>query len=92
VLVPPGVVQEDQQGSFVYVADESDTAKRINIKSSYQSRHYLIVSEGLSGGERVLTSGFAKLRPDIKLALTDVTDTKGVRAVFREQGMLPPEE
>ena len=92
VLIPPGVVQEDQQGSFVYAADENDTATRINIKSGYQSRHYLIVTEGLNGGERVLASGFAKLRPGLKLALTDVTEAKGVRAVFREQGMLPAEE
>jgi len=92
ILIPPGVVQEDQQGSFVYTADENDTVKRVNITSGYQSRHYLIVTDGLSGGERILATGFAKLRPGMKLELTDVTDTRGVRAVFREQGMLPAGE
>ena len=92
VLIPPGAVQEDQLGSFVYIADENDTARRITIKSGYQSRNYLIVTEGLNGGERLLVNGFAKLRPEVRLALTDVTDTKGVRALFREQGMLPAEE
>ncbi|MGA7279619.1 MAG: efflux RND transporter periplasmic adaptor subunit, partial [Desulfocapsaceae bacterium] len=88
LVIPPGVVQEDQQGSYVYVLDENSSAKRVNIKSGYESRYYLIVTEGLQGGEQVLVSGFAKVRQGVKLAPTDATDTKGVKAILKEKGML----
>jgi RND family efflux transporter MFP subunit len=88
LVIPPGVVQEDQQGSYVYVLDENSSAKRVNIKSGYESRYYLIVSEGLDGGEQVLVSGFAKVRQGAKLTPTDATGTKGVKAILQEKGML----
>lgn len=92
LLIPPGVVQEDQQGSYVYVVDESSKAKRVNIVSGYESRYFLIVTEGLEGGERIVVSGFAKLRAGAKLAPKDATGEKGVKAVFEKQGMLETEE
>ena len=88
MLIPPGVVQEDQQGSYVYVLDENNSAKRVNIKSGYESRYYMIVTEGLEGGEKVIISGFAKLRPGIPLDPKDVTETKGVKATLKKQGMM----
>jgi len=92
LLIPPGAVQEDQQGSYVYVVDEGSTAKRVDIVSGYESRYFLIVTDGLEGGERVVVSGFAKLRGGVKLAPEDVTGEKGVKAVFEKQGMLETEE
>ena len=88
MLIPPGVVQEDQQGSYVYVLDENNSAKRVNIKSGYESRYYMIVTEGLEGGEKVIISGFAKLRPGVPLDPKDVTETKGVKATLKKQGMM----
>ena len=88
ILIPPGVVQEDQQGSYVFVLDENNTAKRVDIKSGYESRYYMIVVEGLEGGEKIIISGFAKLRQGISLNPTDVTDTKGVKATLKKQGMM----
>ncbi len=88
LVIPPGIVQEDQQGSYVYVLDENSSAKRVNISSGYESRYYLIVVDGLEGGEQVLVSGFAKVRQGVKLAPTDVSDEKSVEAVLEEKGML----
>lgn len=88
LLIPPYVVQEDQQGSFVFVLDENSTAKRVNIKQGFESRYFLIVVDGLEGGEKVINSGFAKLRPGGKVEPTDVTETKGVKANLATQDML----
>lgn len=88
ILIPPGVVQEDQQGSYVYVLDENNSAKRVDIKSGYESRYYMLVVEGLEGGEKIIISGFAKLRQGMPLDPTDVTDTKGVKATLKKQGMM----
>ncbi|MEJ2134916.1 MAG: efflux RND transporter periplasmic adaptor subunit [Desulfofustis sp.] len=91
LLIPPGVVQEDQQGSYVYVVDENNTAKRVNIKSGYESRYYMIVTEGLEGGEKIVISGFAKLRPGVSLEPKDVSDSKGIKATLQKQGMMDTE-
>ena len=91
LLIPPGVVQEDQQGSYVYVVDENNTAKRVNIKSGYESRYYMIVTEGLEGGEKIIISGFAKLRPGVSLDPKDVSDSKGIKATLQKQGMMDTE-
>ncbi len=91
LLIPPGVVQEDQQGSYVYVVDENNTAKRVNIKTGYESRYYMIVTEGLEGGEKIIISGFAKLRPGVSLDPKDVSDSKGIKATLQKQGMMDTE-
>lgn len=88
LMIPPSVVQEDQQGSYVYVLDENNSAKRVNIVSGYESRYYMIVQDGLEGGEKIIISGFAKLRPGAPLTPTDVTDSKGVKALLKKQGMM----
>ena len=92
MMVPPVAVQEDQQGSFVFVADQNQTAKRVDIKTGFESRHYLIVVDGLKGGEQVLITGFARLQTGVKLAPTDVSGEKGVLAELEKQGMLPGKE
>ncbi|WP_136808272.1 efflux RND transporter periplasmic adaptor subunit [Desulfosediminicola flagellatus] len=92
LLIPPAAVSEDQRSSFVYVVDENSLAKRVDIKRGYENRHYLMVTEGLQGGESVVISGLTKIMPGRKLAATDVTETKGVLARLAEQGMLGPRE
>ena len=88
LLIPPGVVQEDQQGSYVYVVADGNTARRVNITSGIESRYYMIVTDGLSGGEKIIISGFAKLRPGAPVDPTDATATKGIEATFKKQGMM----
>lgn len=92
LMVNPGVVQEDQQGSFVYVVGEDGLAQRVTITRGFETRNYLVVSKGLEGGEKVIQSGLAKIRPGVKVAPTDVTETKGVMAVLKEQNMIPEKE
>ncbi len=92
LMVSPGVVQEDQQGSFVYVVDENDLAKRVNIIRGLETRYYLVVTKGLENGEKVIQNGLAKIRPGTKVVPTDVTETKGMMAILKEQDMIPEKE
>jgi len=92
LMVNPGVIQEDQQGSYVYVVDENGLAKRVNIMRGFETRNYLAVTKGLEGGEKVIRSGLAKIRPGAKVTPTDVTETKGVMAILKEQDMIPEKE
>jgi RND family efflux transporter MFP subunit len=92
LMVTPAVIQDDQRGSYVYVVDENNTAQRVDIKRGMEARHYAVVSKGLEGGERVITSGLAKIRPGTKVEPTDVTATESVMAVMQKDGMIPEKE
>lgn len=92
LMVPPSVVLEDQLGSFVYVVEGTEKIKRIDIERGYEGRDYLIVDSGLKDGDRVIISGFAKLRPESTIAPKDVTETKGVMAIMKAKEMTKKKE
>lgn len=92
LLIPPGAVQEDQRGSYVYVLNADNTAQRIDVVLGHESRHYVMIQKGLEGGEKVVVSGLAKVREKSRLAPTDVTGTKGVMAILAEKNMIPGKE
>lgn len=92
LMLTPAVIQDDQRGSYVYVVDENDSAKRVNIKRGIETRHYAVVAEGLEGGERIITSGLAKIRPGSKVDPTDVTVAESVMAVMQKNEMIPEKE
>ncbi len=91
-MLTPAVIQDDQRGSYVYVVDENNTAKRVDIKRGMEARQYAVVAKGLEGDERVITSGLAKIRPGTKVEPTDVTATESVMAVMEKDEMIPEKE
>lgn len=88
LMVPPQAVYEDQLSKFVYI-DANGTAQRRNIKTGFSTRFYTVVSEGLKDGEHLIINGLMKLRPGVRVNATDVTQTKGMAAVFKENHLLP---
>ncbi len=92
LMVPPSVVQEDQLGSYVYLVDSQNIAKRADIMRGHEGRKFLMVDKGLQDGDRVIISGLAKIRPGKKVAPADVTNTKGVLAVMKQSEMVPERE
>ncbi|BHH85393.1 efflux RND transporter periplasmic adaptor subunit [Desulforhopalus sp. 52FAK] len=92
LMLIPSVIQDDQRGSYVYVVDENNSAKRVDIKRGMETRNYAVVSKGLEGGERVITSGLAKIRPGAKVEPTDVTATESVMAIMQKDQMIPEKE
>lgn len=92
LMLPPAVIQDDQRGSYVYVASEDNTVKRVDIKRGMEARHYAVVAKGLQGGERVIINGLAKIRPGTKVEPTDVSASESVMALMRKDGMIPEKE
>ncbi len=92
MVVPPQVVLEDQRGSFLYVVDENSTAKRVDVERGYESRYSLQIENGLNDGDKVIVSAIPKLRPDMKVAATDVTAAKGVLAIMKKQQIAKEQE
>ena len=87
LMVPPHVVLEDQQGSFLYVVDEKNQAQRINVNRGFEGRHYLEIKEGLDDGAQVIISALTKLRPGMSVTAKDTTATKGVMAIMQRAKM-----
>jgi membrane fusion protein, multidrug efflux system len=62
VVVPQAALITDQQGAYVFIADDGKVAIR-RIKTGGPNGEDMIVTEGLSGGEQVIVEGLQTLRP-----------------------------
>ncbi|MGN0031057.1 MAG: efflux RND transporter periplasmic adaptor subunit [Candidatus Gastranaerophilaceae bacterium] len=62
-LVPLVVVQENQEGKYVYTLDDKNLPKLTYIKVQGQSGDNWIVREGLKNGDRVIADGILKVVP-----------------------------
>ena len=92
LMVPPNVVLEDQQGSFIYTVNEKNQAQRVNINRGFEGRNYLEITKGLADGAQVIVSALTKLRPEMTVSAKDVTATKGVMAILKKAGMAGEKE
>ena len=66
VLIPSSAVLSTPTGNLVYVVDENNTLKAQPITAQMQDDLY-IVSEGLKGGETIISAGLIKMRPEMKV-------------------------
>jgi membrane fusion protein (multidrug efflux system) len=63
LLVPQRAVLEGPQGKFVYLVNEQDQAESRPVQVGEWSGDAWIITEGLKGGERIITDGLMKLGP-----------------------------
>jgi len=61
VVIPTGAVQRGPDGTFVYVIDADNKAVVRKITVRRQEETETVVARGLEPGERVVTTGFARL-------------------------------
>ena len=69
LIVPEGAIQHGQNGLFVYVIDEQNRASVRPVKVVRQNATTAVISEGLSGGEQVVTTGQLLLQPGALVAI-----------------------
>lgn len=88
--IPPQVIFEDQLGYYVYTVDENQTAQRVYVKPAYESRFFTLIKEDtLKDGDKVIINALMRLKPGISVAPTDVTQTKGMDAVIKQNHLIP---
>ena len=63
VLVPQRAIQELQGAKTVLVVDEQNKASVRTVTLGEKADNYVVVLEGLNGGERVIVEGMQKVRP-----------------------------
>ena len=89
LMIPPFVIFNDQLGKFVYIVDENDKIKRVDIKTGYSSKYYVSVKSGLKSGDRVIVSALMKLKKGRKVKAVDVTSTEGIKATLKQNNLMP---
>jgi len=89
LMIPPEVIFNDQLGSFVYIADENNTIQRTDIKTNYTSKYYVSIESGLKDGDKLIVSALVKLKQGRKIIPTDATQTKGIKAILKNNNLIP---
>jgi multidrug efflux system membrane fusion protein len=75
VVVPTSAVQRGPTGTFVFVIGEDSTVAMRRVTVSRQDDVRAVIADGLKAGERLVTSGFARLAD---MALVEITSTEEV--------------
>jgi membrane fusion protein, multidrug efflux system len=75
VVVPTSAVQRGPTGTFVFIIDEDLTVSIRRVTVSRQDDVRAVIADGLKTGDRLVTSGFARLADK---ALVEVTSTEEV--------------
>lgn len=63
-VIPQSAVLEDRKGRYVFVVDETNTARRRDITTGAMIDMLWAVESGLSAGEKVVVQGLQKIKPD----------------------------
>jgi membrane fusion protein, multidrug efflux system len=71
VVVPTAAVQRGPNGTFVFVVQADNTAAVKQVRVLQQDENQAVIARGLQAGERVVTTGFARLRPSSPVTVTN---------------------
>jgi multidrug efflux system membrane fusion protein len=74
VVVPTAAIQRGPNGTFVYVVKDDDTVTVRPVTLTQQNDVQTVVARGLSVGERVVTTGFARLTEGTPVIVSSAED------------------
>jgi multidrug efflux system membrane fusion protein len=74
VVVPTAAIQRGPSGAFVYVVKDDATVTVRRVTLAQQDDVRAVVATGLQAGERVVTTGFARLTEGTQVAVSSAED------------------
>jgi multidrug efflux system membrane fusion protein len=80
VVVPTAAVQRGPSGQFAYVVQPDNTVAVRPIRITQQDENIAVIGRGLQAGERVVTTGFARLKQGAAVVVTNAEDVPAVSA------------
>ena len=92
LMIPPEIIFSDQLGKYVYIAEENNKAKRVNIETSYSTKYYVSISKGLKDGDKLIVSALVKLKNGRVVQTTDTTQKDGIQAILKAHKLIPQEK
>jgi len=85
IVAPTAAVQRGQDGTFVYVVNADDTVAVRPVKVAMQDENRAVIEDGLKAGERIVTTGFARLRAGVRVTVTDAEQAPKAPTAAPEQ-------
>lgn len=90
VGIPPEIIFEDQGGKFIYTVNQENKAHKTYVEPVFESRFFVLLKkDSIKDGEKVIINALLRLRENILVQPTDVTDKKGIDAVIKENNLIP---
>ncbi|MGE0756435.1 MAG: efflux RND transporter periplasmic adaptor subunit [Pirellulaceae bacterium] len=88
LMVPEQAIATDQSVQFVYVVDTDGTAVRRTVELGRQQGTWRVIRSGLAAGERVITRGLQRVRPNEKV---EAQEEESAAPADRPVSDLPPQ-
>jgi membrane fusion protein, multidrug efflux system len=80
VVVPTPAVQRGPNGTFAYVVSTDEKVALRQIAVTAQTETQAVIAKGVSNGERVVTSGFTRLKDGTSVVLSEPEQPEGAGA------------
>jgi len=74
-VVATEAVQRGPDGTYVFVIGADNTVEMRNVKVSRQDEKFAVIAEGITPGEKVVTSGFSRLKDGATVSVSDGKST-----------------
>jgi multidrug efflux system membrane fusion protein len=74
VVVPTAAIQRGPNGTFVYVLKDDSTVTVRRVTITQQDDVRTVVGRGLQAGERMVTTGFARLTEGTQVTVSSAED------------------
>lgn len=75
IVIPTASVQRGPNGTFVYLLQPDQTVAMKLVKVRQQDDVQAVVAEGVAAGDKVVTTGFARLQDGSKVEVSSPSDT-----------------
>jgi membrane fusion protein, multidrug efflux system len=77
VTVPASAVMDGPNGSYVYVVNANNKARRVNVQVTERHSDIAVIKSGVSAGEKVVTNGQYRLGNGVAIAIQAKTTETG---------------
>ncbi len=71
VVAPAEAIQRGPNGPYVYVVASDDTVSMRQVTITRQDEKHAVIADGLTAGEKVVTSGFGRLKDGATVSVSD---------------------
>jgi len=69
-VIPSGAVQRGPNGTFVYIVNQNETVTMKPVKVGQQDDTLAVITDGVAAGDKVVTTGFARLQDGSKVQIS----------------------
>ncbi|MFA5956070.1 efflux RND transporter periplasmic adaptor subunit [Hyphomicrobium sp.] len=73
IVAPTEAVQRGPDGTYVFIVAADNTVQMRTVKITRQDDKYAVIADGLAAGEKVVTSGFGRLKDGATVSVSDGT-------------------